>query len=72
MMMLEANHDGFQKGNIKLQGYFGFLHKEPWFRNNGEVCEKVELHDFKLGACGKLPDLFIYNYINFDSLHCAF
>jgi hypothetical protein len=29
MMMLEANHDGFQKGNIKLQGYFGFLHKEP-------------------------------------------
>jgi hypothetical protein len=26
-MMLEANHDGFPKGNIKLHGYFGFLHK---------------------------------------------
>jgi hypothetical protein len=26
-MMLEANHDGFPKGNIKLHGYFGFSHK---------------------------------------------
>jgi hypothetical protein len=24
---LEANHDGFPKGNIKLHGYFGFSHK---------------------------------------------
>jgi hypothetical protein len=27
MMMLEANHDGFPKGNIKLHGYFAFSHK---------------------------------------------
>jgi hypothetical protein len=27
MMMLEASHDGFPKGNIKLHGYFGFSHK---------------------------------------------
>jgi hypothetical protein len=27
MMMLEANHDGFPKGNIKLHSYFGFSHK---------------------------------------------
>jgi hypothetical protein len=27
MMMLEANQDGFPKGNIKLHGYFGFSHK---------------------------------------------
>jgi hypothetical protein len=25
MMMLEANHYGFPKGNIKLYGYFWFL-----------------------------------------------
>jgi hypothetical protein len=27
MMMLEANHGGFPKGNIKLHGFFGFSHK---------------------------------------------
>jgi hypothetical protein len=27
VMMLEANHDGFPKVNIKLHGYFGFSHK---------------------------------------------
>ena len=48
MMMLEANHDGFQKGNIKLHGCFGFSHKEPWLHNNKKVCEKVELYDIVL------------------------
>jgi hypothetical protein len=46
MMMLETKYDGFPKGNIKLHGYFGYSHKEPWFPNNKNVLEKVELYDF--------------------------
>jgi hypothetical protein len=47
MMMLEANHIGFPKGNIKLHGYFGFSHKKPWIHDDKKVREKVELYDFK-------------------------
>ena len=35
------------KGDIKLHGYFGFLHEGPWLHNNVKVSEKVELYDFK-------------------------
>jgi hypothetical protein len=49
-MMLEANHDGFLKGNIKLHGYFGFSHKEPWLHDDKNVREKVELYDLKQSA----------------------
>jgi hypothetical protein len=30
MMILDANHGGFPKGNIKLHGYFGVRHGYPW------------------------------------------
>jgi hypothetical protein len=37
----------FQKGNIKLHGYFGFSHKEPWLHDDKKVREKVKLYDLK-------------------------
>jgi len=54
--MLQATTTDF-KGDIKLHGYFGFLHEEPWLHNNEKVCEKVELYDLNEALCGRQPGI---------------
>ena len=58
--MLQATTTDF-KGDIKLHGYFGFLHEEPWLHNNEMVCEKVELYDYKWSALREATRYFILN-----------
>jgi len=49
----------YYKGDIKLHGYFGFLHEGPWLHNNTKVSEKVELYDFKWSALREATRSFI-------------
>jgi hypothetical protein len=62
IMMLEANHDGFPKGNIKLHGYFGFSHKKPWLHDDKRYVRKSSSMTLNEALCGRKPDLFIYLY----------
>jgi hypothetical protein len=54
------------QGNIKLHGYFGFSHKEPWLHNDKKVREKVELCDFKMMHFEGGNLIFLCIYINYD------
>jgi hypothetical protein len=63
MMMLEANHDGFPSGNIKLHGYFGVSHKEPWLHDDKKrYVRKSSSMNLNEALCGRQPDLFINLY----------
>jgi hypothetical protein len=72
MMTLEANHDRFPNGNIKLHGYFGFSHEGPWFHNNGEVCEIFVLYDLNKALCERQPNPFCIYLYKLYGLHCSF
>jgi hypothetical protein len=62
MMMLEANHDGFPKGNIKLHGYFGSRTSKHGFTTIKRYVRKSSSMTLNEVLCGRQSDLFIYLY----------